>query len=374
MSTRKNKIKYVCYIIVLVICLLLLILYAINRIDSYFACLADKEYRNNNILNSIVYYTLSAKLNNSSAQNNLGLLYSRHYDLYNCNKSLYYLSKSFSNGDIAASANIGSLLLNCPFIDIEKSYKLYKYSSDKGNPFGQFNLGMMYYYGYFVKQDYKMAYKLFSLSSLSSDENPLAFYAIGKMYEDGKYFSKDALKAQELYGMAAKKGDPVAMLKLAMMNLSEKKYSDGLKYLNNAAKSKDMPIATQAQTLLGSIYEDGQYIEKDNKLAGYWYTQAAKNGNPAAIDKFIAFKMRNCIMNDNQYAKYEYIYRKFIREDKENINFMLNYTRILINRGKIEEANINLLKLTDEYNDIGRSLSEINKQLEEAKSREERGD
>jgi uncharacterized protein len=40
-----------------------------------------------------------------------------------------------------------------------------------------------------------------------------------------------------------------------------------------------------AQYLLASMYEQGDGVEKDLRLARYWYDAAAKNGDPAAPAK-----------------------------------------------------------------------------------------
>merc|ERR1712070_375363 len=80
--------------------------------------------------------------------------------------------------------------------------KWYEKSAKQGNPGAQFNLGVMYYEGKGVSQDYSAARKWYVKAA--EQGNALAQYNLGFMYSEGKGVTQDYTKAQEWYEKSAK--------------------------------------------------------------------------------------------------------------------------------------------------------------------------
>jgi SEL1 protein len=86
----------------------------------------------------------------------------------------------------------------------EKAFKYFQLSADQGYVEGQLMLGIMYYKGEGVKRDYKMAVKWFQAASQSG--HALGYYNLGQMHATGTGVLRSCTTATELFKNVAERG------------------------------------------------------------------------------------------------------------------------------------------------------------------------
>ncbi len=94
-------------------------------------------------------------------------------------------------------------------VDYTKALSLFKQAANLGSNSAEFNLGIMYFKGQGVKQDFIEARKWFE-RAYQTGENIDAAYTLAGMYYEGRGGSKDIEKALNLYQFAADHGDQEA--------------------------------------------------------------------------------------------------------------------------------------------------------------------
>lgn len=112
--------------------------------------------------------------------------------------------------------------------------------------------GLLYEYGYGVKQDYDMSFLL--MREAASKGNARATYEVGKHF---------------LYGLGM-----------------EPHYENAFQWLEMAAASPH--YVSDAMYELGRIYEEGLGVQPDQTLSQRWYTSAAEKGHAKAREKVIS--------------------------------------------------------------------------------------
>ena len=116
--------------------------------------------------------------------------------------------------------------------------------AEQGDAAAQLKVGLMYYNGQGVLQDYAEAIQWFRKSALQG--NPFAQSNVGYMYEKGEGVPQDYLEAAKWYRQAAGRGN------------------------------------AQAQFTLGYMYEKGLGMQQDEVQALMWFSLAAAQGNVKA--------------------------------------------------------------------------------------------
>ena len=120
---------------------------------------------------------------------------------------------------------------------------LYQSAVD-GDMYDQHCIGVMYYHGYGVSQDYTEAVKWYRKAA--EQGNAAAQCNLGVMYYNGNGVSQDYAEAVKWYRKAAEQGNAIA------------------------------------QSNLGYMYENGYGIEQDKAKAVEWYRKSAEQGNERA--------------------------------------------------------------------------------------------
>lgn len=100
-------------------------------------------------------------------------------------------------------------------IDIAQKYFYAQRAAKQGNPRAMFDLGMMYAKGQGVRQDLKMAFKLFHKSARRGNVD--AKFYMGLSFEQGKGVRKQTQLARYWFKLAAKAGHRTAMVHLAVI-------------------------------------------------------------------------------------------------------------------------------------------------------------
>ena len=144
------------------------------------------------------------------------------------------------------------------------SYKFLLIEAKKGDAKSQYILGLMYYTGRGVLQNYKEAFRW--IKKAADQGHALAQYNLGSMYELGQGITRDHREAQRLFKMAAEKGNST---------------SQNNPILHDIKKAAEQGNA-KAQMALGSLYENGQGVTRDFKEAVMWYKMAVKQNAASA--------------------------------------------------------------------------------------------
>lgn len=200
--------------------------------------------------------------------------------------------------NVYAAYALGNLYFSGDGVEknIEKAIELYQNAAQgkSVNPYAAYKLGGLYEKGYEddeiefkIGQDKKEADKFYRLAfggfksmyDKGGDENIV--YRLGTMYLYGKGVKQDEKMAEKLFEEAAELGNPYAQYELSKIYLSseepsEKDIEKALTMLNMAA-TKGMNVA--AQYFLGRIYSNNEYGIKDLEKAIYWLNKALENGN-----------------------------------------------------------------------------------------------
>ena len=93
--------------------------------------------------------------------------------------------------------------------DVATALRLWIPLAEQGDAFAQFNLGLMYYTGRGVAQDYKTAVKWYALSA--EQGNIKAQNYLGWMYDQGKGVAQDYVKAHMWFNVSAIDGNTEAI-------------------------------------------------------------------------------------------------------------------------------------------------------------------
>ncbi len=155
---------------------------------------------------------------------------------------LMLLMLSFSHAAIADDVEDG--VASAEKGDFAAALQLLKPLAEQGDAQAQFNLGLMYFNGNGVAQDYKTAVKWYTLAAAQGVAS--AQYNLGLMFEEGNGVAQDYKTAVKWYTLAAEQG------------------------------------YAHAQNNLGNKLIDGQGVAQDYNAAFKWYTLAAEQGNAFA--------------------------------------------------------------------------------------------
>jgi uncharacterized membrane protein len=149
--------------------------------------------------------------------------------------------------------------------------------AEQGIPNAQYRLGLLYYEGTGLPQDYNEAVKWYRKGAEQGDLS--SQYAIGYMYDTGKGVEQDFAEAARWYLKSAVQGDAQAQCGLGSM------YYDGRGVQQDREeaarwyrKAADQGF-TKAEYDLGYMYYYGQGVPQDRATANNWYRKAADQGN-----------------------------------------------------------------------------------------------
>lgn len=145
-------------------------------------------------------------------------------------------------------------------------------------------LGMMYFYGYSVSQDYSQAFK--SFQKAWEGLYPDAIYMLGVCYEEGKGVSKDLNQAFELYQAAAKNMSTNALLKIAKFSEEGIVVQQSLKTAIEIYVKLSKLNNAYSMYKIGSFYLEGKGLKKSVDNAYTWLNKALSAGSVEAMNYF----------------------------------------------------------------------------------------
>lgn len=147
---------------------------------------------------------------------------------------------------------------------------------EKGDPEAQFELGLIYYNGQNVKQNYEQA--IYWLKKAAENGIVEAQHNLGVIYYNGWGTKQDYEQAFYWFKKAAEQNYAISQDSLGIM------YKNGLGTKKNTEqaffwykKAAEQGYA-EAQGKIGVMYWNGEGIMQDREQAVYWFKKAAENG------------------------------------------------------------------------------------------------
>jgi hypothetical protein len=152
--------------------------------------------------------------------------------------------------------------------------------AQQGDAYAQYNLGLMYFNGQGVPQDYGQAMQWYRQAAEQGFAQ--AQHNLGFMYANGQGVPQDYGQAVQWYRRAAEQGHAGAQVNLGTMFLLgqgvPQDYGQAMQWYRQAAEQGVAP----AQYNLGFMYEQGYGIPQDYAEALRWYRRAADQGDAYA--------------------------------------------------------------------------------------------
>jgi TPR repeat protein len=144
--------------------------------------------------------------------------------------------------------------------------------AQNGNAAAQYELGMCYFAGNGVLQDYQKAAYWFRQAAQQGDMH--AQYAIGACYLEGKGVEADINNAIYWYEQSAINGYVVAQCELGACLIRLKDYESAFIWMYKAAEAG----FAKAQYNLGNMYYCGHGVQADFNKFEYWIRKSANQG------------------------------------------------------------------------------------------------
>jgi len=193
------------------------------------------------------------------------------------------LEQQASQGNAIAQYNLGVMYYNGEGVpqDYAQAMKWLRLAADQGLVEAQYNLGVMYENGQGVPQDDAQAMKWYRLAADQGYAE--ARYNLGVMYDKGQGVTQDYAQAMKWYRLAADQGVAKAQYNLGVMYYFGRgvpqDYAQAMKWYRLAA---DQGLV-EAQFNLGVMYDKGQGVTQDDAQAMKWYRLAADQGEAKAV-------------------------------------------------------------------------------------------
>lgn len=190
--------------------------------------------------------------------------------------------------------------------DIEELEKL----ANKGDALAQNSLGLRYFNGEGVKQDYLEAHKWIEKAAIQ--EYALAQNNLGYLYEKGKGVKQNYTKAKEWYEKAANQGN------------------------------------VSAQYNLGLMYYEGRGVKQDYIEAKKWFEKAAEQEHALAQHKLAIIYLFGLGIINPDYEKAESLFNESLKNGEISSEYYVNTFKKIKNK----KFNIQMITSIAEYDSI----------------------
>ena len=237
---------------------------------------------------AIKWYRMSAEQDNAKAQYELAHCLIFLDDDCNVSKeALTWLRKSGEQGYGDAQHELGAGYANpregdCITKDIAEStrwYKLaeqsYRKAAEGGDVSAQCNLGLMFYNGEGVIQDFKEAFRWLNKAAMRGNRS--SQYYLGNCFSRAQGVSQDYMEAANWYRKAAERGEAKAQYELGYMYKKgigvAQDYKVAMAWFLKAAEQHNQDACYE----LGCMYKTGLGVEQDYVKAMGWYQKASSH-------------------------------------------------------------------------------------------------
>ena len=197
-------------------------------------------------------------------------------------EALIELKKSSDQGNCYASFIVGLIyeVGNEVEQNIKESFKYYEKSLKQGIPFGLRRIGRCYDNGRGVERDFSKAKSYYEKASELGDIS--ALNSLGWLYKNGEGVKQNYTKAIEYYEKAAEFGNSNALANLGDLYYeSEGVKQDYRKAIEYYEKAGELGNGYSLQ-IIGFLYQKGKGVNKDYTKAKEYYEKASKLGNETA--------------------------------------------------------------------------------------------
>ena len=179
----------------------------------------------------------------------------------------------------------------------------------------QYQMAIVYQYGYGVAKDGMKALDLFQLAAAQNYSD--AQFELALIYTEGKLAPQNLKKAYKLTYKAAKKGLASAQFNLAVMFANGTGVKEDIfKASRWYQQAADQNYAL-AQYNLALLYSEGKGVEKSTEMSLVWNTIASWNGYPHANQsRLIDERLLSKAQKDSAIEKANQIYRKITEQMK----------------------------------------------------------
>lgn len=214
-------------------------------------------------------------------------------------------------------------------------------------------LGWMHYYGIGTRVNVSCA--IICLTQAVEKQCAVASYYLAISFEESKE-AKNGDRRVDCLLAAAKRGIPEAQflyaenryrrglrLRNGDSEKAEKKFQEAVSYWEQAAHQGH----PEAQSKLGSYYDNMPSGKKDQSKAIHWYIQAERQGELEAINR-LAFFYANGLGVVQSVDHAIALYRRAIAQDDDNAIFSL--MKLYLTTGKNEQNAIELFEALTRYN------------------------
>ncbi|KAF9150613.1 hypothetical protein BG015_007545 [Linnemannia schmuckeri] len=170
--------------------------------------------------------------------------------------------------------------------DDQAAMNWYLKAAEKEYDMAQYSVGILYYLGKGVQQDYAKAEDWFRKAAAHGGQ-PVVLYMLGKLYEEGHGAKENPDEAQSWYLLAAEQNYAPAQVALGSLLESgqggrvpeiDRNYSGAMEWYLKAADQGD----AQAHYEIGRMFDEGVGVVQDDLKARQWYTQATARGHAGA--------------------------------------------------------------------------------------------
>lgn len=160
--------------------------------------------------------------------------------------------------------------------DFQTALKLWLPLAKQGNSLAQFSLGVLYFKGEGVKQDYTEAAQWLRKAAEQGDST--AQFMLGAIYRDGLGTKQNYIEAAKWFHKAAELNNEGAQLELSYLyadgNGVKKDYIESIKWLKKSAEQD----YDQAQFKLAAAYYNGEGVKQDKMKAKEWLRKSCDKG------------------------------------------------------------------------------------------------
>ncbi|MBM9519136.1 sel1 repeat family protein [Desulforhopalus vacuolatus] len=183
--------------------------------------------------------------------------------------------------DMANAGLFEEAVAACDKDEYSTAYNIFNKLAEQGNSEAQNCLGIMYFNGQGVTQNYREAFKWYKKAA--EQGVPDAQYNIGLMYLKGQGVTQNYVQAFKWCKKVAEQGYSDAQYDIGVMYSkgqgTTQNYTQALKWYKKAAEKG----YSDAQNNLGLMYEFGKGVLQNYIQAYIWYNVCAESGYPVAI-------------------------------------------------------------------------------------------
>ncbi len=162
-------------------------------------------------------------------------------------------------------------------------------------------------------------------------DDPLRYYTIAYIYENGLGTSKDNNQAIQWYQKAAKKGNDIAMGKLADLFVQKDDYQNAMFWMEKTFDNSDRKdLRLINAKMLSHLYKNGIGTTIDYDKALFWFEKAIENSYDITKDAETMVELAGMYSNYRSkqykdYTKARYWYEKAANLGSKTAYMMLGY-------------------------------------------------